>query len=137
MRYAVNLMQWPQGTSARRDSHGWMRHSSHSSAWSSDCAAACAVLEVQLLQHHRLSHRLNLTDCRLHIARCYGRRAADTVTYCVEELDACVGTIVVPGNASFAMYTFFFDRRMLRRRFVLATSASESVVARCRCPRNV
>jgi len=35
------------------------------------CMAGCAVLEVQLLQHHRLSHRLNLTDCRLHIARCY------------------------------------------------------------------
>ena len=64
---------------------------------------------------------------------------ADTVTYCVEELDACVGSIVVPGNAgaSFAMYTFFFDRRMLSPRFVLATSASESVVERRRCPRNV
>jgi len=60
---------------------------------------------------------------------------ADTVTYCVEELDTCVGTIVGPENAgldsyeSFAMYTFFFDRQMVRPRLVLATLASESVIA--------
>ena len=52
-----------------------------------DCAAgawlgACAVLEVQLLQYHRLSHRLTLKDCRLHIACCYGRHS----------LSACVGS---------------------------------------------
>jgi len=28
-------LQWPQGTGARRDSRGWMRHTSHSCAWSS------------------------------------------------------------------------------------------------------
>ena len=58
---------------------GW--GSRHTAVRGRQTARLVAVLVVQMLQHHRLSHRPTRKDCRLHIARRHGRQPCDLLCW--------------------------------------------------------
>jgi len=74
-------LQWPQETRTRRDSRGWMRLTSHSCAWSSDCAAGGSSCGSAAAASPSVSSSDSEELSTSHIARRHGRQRCDLLRW--------------------------------------------------------